>query len=248
MRKIAFITGGTGGLGIAIIEQLLELRYEVVSVSQNPNKIEKAKEHFDSDKVTFFCGDITKEETLEEVYQHLLSTYGYVNVIINNVGTIVGGGIEDVSPEEWTHMFEVNVHVPYRVTKKMLRLLKHAEYASVTNISSIASKITGGSMAYSSCKAAVDMMTQSLAKELAKYYIRVNSVNPGVINTGFQVHNQMMSEQEYDAFLENAAKDYPMGTGTAEDVANLVGYLVSKKARWITGSNYVIDGGRSVNL
>ncbi len=103
-------------------------------------------------------------------------------------------------------------------------------------------------MAYSASKAAMDMMTKSLAKDLASYYIRVNSVNPGVINTKFQVTNHLMEANDYESFLQNCAKSYPLGTGTAKDVANLVEFLISDKARWITGVNYIIDGGRSVNL
>jgi NAD(P)-dependent dehydrogenase (short-subunit alcohol dehydrogenase family) len=107
--------------------------------------------------------------------------------------------------------------------------------------------MTGGGIAYSASKAALDMMTKSMAKELAKYYIRVNSVNPGVINNGIQPQRDIVKEWEYEKFLEKTARDYPLGTGTTEDVANLIGYLVSEKGRWITGSNYIIDGGRMVN-
>ena len=248
MKKVAFITGGTGGLGLTIVQDLLERGYEVVSISRDAARIEGAKKLVASEKAVFLKGDIITEEALSDVYHYLLDRYGYVNVLINNAGIMAGGGIEQITKEQWQHMFDVNVHVPFRVTKKLLRLIKHAEYGCVVNISSIASKITGGCMAYSACKAAVDMMTQSLAKELAKYYIRVNSVNPGMINTGFQVKNQLIEHFEYEEFLEETAKEYPMGIGTAADVSKLVCYLISEEARWITGSNYVIDGGRSVNL
>ena len=103
-------------------------------------------------------------------------------------------------------------------------------------------------MAYSACKASVDMMTKSLAKELAKYSIRVNSVNPGIINTGFQVHNNLICEKDYPKFLTDISETYPLGVGQVSDVSNLICFLISDKAKWITGSNYIIDGGRSVNI
>jgi NAD(P)-dependent dehydrogenase (short-subunit alcohol dehydrogenase family) len=248
MKKVAFITGGTGGLGLTIVKDLLDKGYEVVSVSREEEKIQKAEAWIGSKKAVFLQGDITQKETLEKVYHYLLDHYGYVNVLINNVGAMAGGGMEEITAEQWEGIFEINVHVPFRVIKKLMRLLKRSENGCIINISSIASKITGGCMAYSASKAAMDMMTRSLAKELAEYYIRVNSVNPGLINTGFQVNHRLMKADDYEEFLEDASKDYPMGTGTAADVSNLVCYLISKEARWITGSNYIIDGGRSVNL
>ncbi len=248
MKKVALITGGTGGLGMVLTQDLIELGYHAVSISRNEEKIEKAKMMINSPKAVFLQGDITKEEDVSYVYRYILDNYGYLDVLINNVGAMAGGGLEDISPDAFARIMELNVNAPYRVTHRMLRLLKRAEHANVVNISSIASEITGGCMAYSASKAAMDMMTKSLAKDLASYYIRVNSVNPGVINTKFQVTNHLMEANDYESFLQNCAKSYPLGTGTAKDVANLVEFLISDKARWITGANYIIDGGRSVNL
>ena len=248
MKKTALVTGGTGGLGLVLISDLLAEGYQVISVSRDEKKIEKAEELFSADDVIFLKGDITKDEDVETVYHYILEKFGYLDVLINNVGAMAGGGIEDISPEKWNQIFEINVNAPYRMTHTMLRLLKRAEHACIVNISSIASEITGGCMAYSASKAAVDMMTKSLAKELASYYIRVNSVNPGLINTGFQVTNEIVEEDDYEGFLNRTAKSYPLGTGTAKDVSSLVIYLISDKARWITGVNYVIDGGRSINI
>jgi NAD(P)-dependent dehydrogenase (short-subunit alcohol dehydrogenase family) len=92
------------------------------------------------------------------------------------------------------------------------------------------------------------MMTKSLAKELGPYRIRVNSVNPGIISTGFQVNNQLVKKEDYNLFLQNASIAYPLGIGTAKNVSDLVCFLISDKAEWISGSNYIIDGGRSANI
>lgn len=248
MKKTALVTGGTGGLGLVLVSDFLEQGYKVISVSRDEDKIEKAKRLISSPDVTFLQGDITKEEDVRELYMYILNQFGRLDVLINNVGAMAGGGVEDISPERFNKIMELNVNAPYLVTHRMLRLLKRAEHACIVNISSIASEITGGCLAYSASKAAVDMMTKSLAKELANYYIRVNSVNPGLINTGFQVTNNIVEDVDYERFLAETAKNYPLGTGTARDVANLVRFLVSKEARWITGVNYVIDGGRSVNI
>jgi NAD(P)-dependent dehydrogenase (short-subunit alcohol dehydrogenase family) len=127
-------------------------------------------------------------------------------------------------------------------------LLKKSEYPSVVNISSISSRLSGASMGYSVAKAGVDMITCCLARELSKYKIRVNSVNPGITKSGFQVHNGLMNDEQYEKFLSDISKSYPIGLGDCEDVSELIFYLASEKAKWITGSNYIIDGGRSINI
>lgn len=130
--------------------------------------------------------------------------------------------------------------------KTFLPLLKKANDASIINISSISSKIPGSSIAYSCSKATVDMLTKSLAKELSKYNIRINSVNPGIVDTGFQVNNKLLNTKEYLDFLDKMKTKYPLGIGETTDISNLVMFLVSKKAKWITGCNYIIDGGFSI--
>jgi NAD(P)-dependent dehydrogenase (short-subunit alcohol dehydrogenase family) len=94
VRKVAFITGGTDGLGLSIIKKLLAMGYEVVSVCDQEERIKEANKFLKSETVLFFTGNITEEETLEKVYQYLLSEYGYVNVIINHEEVMIGGGLE----------------------------------------------------------------------------------------------------------------------------------------------------------
>lgn len=248
MRKIALITGGTSGLGLQLVEDYLATGYMVISVSRSQDKIEKAVDHFTNNNVKFICGDVSDENTLDEVFNYIQNEYGMLDVLINNAGIIYAGGIETLECDDWYKMLEVNVTALFKITKKVLPLLKKSADGNIVNISSISSKMTGSSIAYSTCKAAVDMMTQSLAKELAKYKIRVNSVNPGMINTGFQVSNKLIEGSEYNSFLEKIEPTYPLGIGTAKDISNMVVFITSDKAKWITGSNYIVDGGRSVNI
>ena len=101
-------------------------------------------------------------------------------------------------------------------------------------------------MAYSCSKSAVDMMTKCLAKDLAKHNIRVNSISPGIMKTGFQVNNSIVSKDKYDDFIDKCSCNYPFGIVKIEEVAELVVYLGSSKASCITGANITIDGGRSL--
>lgn len=246
MKKVALVTGGSSGLGLQLVTDLTEKGYKVYSISRNQSVINELNQKYLI--AEYMCGDITNENDINSAVQLISNNEGHIDVIVNNAGIIYPGGIEQLDYNEWKTMFDVNVNGVFLITKLFLPLLKKAENASVVNISSISSQMTGGSMAYSASKAALDMITKSLAKELAQYSIRVNSVNPGIMNTGFQVHNHLLKEDQYPEFLENIEKTYPMGIGTARDVTNLVLFLISEEAKWITGSNYIIDGGRSVNI
>jgi NAD(P)-dependent dehydrogenase (short-subunit alcohol dehydrogenase family) len=91
------------------------------------------------------------------------------------------------------------------------------------------------------------MLTKGLARELAKYRVRVNAVNPGITKTGFQVRNKLMGADKYENFLNDISATYPLGIGQPEDVANAIVFLLSEESRWITGSLLIVDGGRIIN-
>lgn len=91
------------------------------------------------------------------------------------------------------------------------------------------------------------MISQSLAKDLAKYKIRVNTISPGIFNSGFQIHNNMMNEEQYNEMLKKQSWNYPFGIVTSLDIANAILFISSEKAKWITGANLLVDGGNIVN-
>lgn len=241
MTKVSLVTGGTSGLGLQLVKDLVIAGYKVYSLSRNKDAIELPE-------VSYLYGDVSDIRTLEDTYETINKNEGKLDVLINNAGIIYSGGVDKLGIDEWNKMFAVNVNGSFYAVKTLLPLLKNSENASVINVSSISSQMTGSSIAYSACEAALDMMTRSMAKEFASYSIRVNSVNPGIINTGFQVHNELMTEKEYQEFLKEISKTYPLGIGEAKDVSNLICFLISEDAKLITGSNYVIDGGRSINI
>lgn len=242
--KNILITGGTTGIGLSTAKKFLEMPdNRIISISRNESKIQ-----FVDNRLKYFFADISSTEELTKVFEQVKDEYGNIDIIINNAGVIIPGGVETLSCEDWKHSLDINLSGYYNVTKIFLPLLKKSENPCIINISSISAKLGGSSVAYSVAKAGVDMLTNVLARELFKYGIRVNAVSPGVVNSGFQVANGMLPKENYDGFLQDLSHSYPLGIGDVSEISNAVYFLSSDKAKWITGSNLTVDGGKSIMI
>lgn len=240
MKRVALVTGGTKGLGLEVVHRLISDNYIVYSIARG------FRDERDISDVHFHMGDVTNIDSLTTLSDVINTNVGRLDLLVNNAGIIAGGGIEDVDYDNWNNVMNINVNGVFNCTKVMLPLLKKSDSASIVNISSISSKIVSSSMAYSCSKSAVDMMTKCLAKDLAKHNIRVNSISPGIMKTGFQINNCIASEDKYDDFIDKCSCGYLFGIVKTEEVAELVVYLGSSKASCITGANITIDSGRSL--
>ena len=250
-KKIVLVTGGASGIGLGTIEYLLEQgTYEVISVSRGEKNIALAKEKLgeNAEKVLFLQGDISKEEDCNRVYNEIENRYGRLDGLVNSAGIIKLGGLEEQTIEEWNNSINVNLTAIFLLTKTLLPLLKKGTNASVVNISSMSSERAGGSIAYCTSKAGVDMITKYMGQELGKYNIRVNSVNPAAVYTNIYVASGDYTQEGYDKWSESKGPAYPLGRiGDAKkDIAPTVEFLLSDKSLWTTGANYLVDGGKSV--
>lgn len=250
-KKVVLITGGTSGIGLGTIEYLLEQeKYEVISVSRGDKNLSLAKEKLgdNSSKVLFLQGDISKEEDCNKIYDEIDKKYGKLDGLVNSAGIIKLGGIEKQTLEEWNNSININLTGIFLMTKTLLPLLKKGINTSIVNISSISSERARGSIAYCASKAGVDMLTKYMAKELGKYNIRVNSVNPAAVYTNIYVASGDYTQEDYDKWSEEKAPYYPLGRiGDAKkDLAPTIEFLLSDKTLWTTGANYLVDGGKSI--
>lgn len=243
MKKNILITGATSGIGLCLIEQMYSKECKIYSVSRNEEKIKTAEKQFP--EVTFFRGSVTDVCFLQDVSKIISRESGCLDVLVNGAGIIRSRGFENLDYSEWQEIIDINLTGVFNVSKTMLPLMKKSKGASIVNISSISSNVGGSCAGYCAAKSGVDRLTQFMARELGKYSIRVNSVNPGLIDSGFQVRNNTISRENFDSHLEKMQELYPLGTGSAKDVASLIKFLISDEAKWISGSNYIIDGARS---
>jgi len=245
--KIYLVTGGSSGIGLAIAEKLASDGAKVISVSRNSKKIERAlgeKPHLRG-KVDFITGDVSNQQEIDKLAKYIHDEYGVLHGLVNSAGIISVGTLETLDPSDWQKMLDVNLTGPFLVTKTILPLLKKANGAAIVNISSIAGMRPGTSIGYSVSKAGLDMFTRFLTADLGPYKIRVNSVNPGLVRTHLHFDNQLVNNQDdYETMIENARVRHPVGRiGETSDIANMVAYLLSDEASWMSGTIIPLDGG-----
>ena len=238
--KIAFVTGASSGIGQAIAEIFLKEGAIVAGVSRRPITT------FSHDRFHAFAADLTSEQDRAHCAHRVIAQFGGIDILIHAAGIISSGTIETTSLSDWETMMNINVRAVFHLTQLALPTLVERK-GNIVVISSVAGlRSFPGVLAYAVSKAAADQFTRCCALELAPKGVRVNAVNPGVVVT--QLHrNGGMSEENYQAFLQRSTTTHPLGrVGQPEEVANLVLFLASDRASWITGGTYSIDGGRAL--
>ena len=166
-------------------------------------------------------------------------------MLVNAAGHISSGTIENTSIQAWDAMLEINLRTPFVLMQRALPSLIERR-GNIVNVSSVTGlRAFPGVLAYCVSKAGLDQLTRCAALEVAGKGVRVNAVNPGVVVT--EIHKRGgMTEEQYAAFLEHSKTTHPLGrVGRADEVAELICFLASDQASWITGATYSIDGGRA---
>ena len=239
MSKTAIITGGTRGIGEACANRLYSLGYNI-AVIYSGDDVAAGKFASDKDKsrVMLIKADVADFEAMQNMGKSVISTFGSVDVLINNAGIASQKMINDVTEYDWDRMFGVNIKGCFNCVKAVLDNMIHNKYGRIINMSSMWGQVGAScEVPYSASKAAVIGFTKALAKELAPSGITVNCICPGVIDTQM---NNILDED----VLEQLTQETPLGRlGTPEDVGYFAEYLVSEKASFITGQIIGVNGG-----
>lgn len=199
MSRIAIVTGGSRGIGRAIVESLARKGIKVIAnYNKSEEKANELKEILAKENVIIdiFKADVSKRADVKEMIDYVISKYGKIDILINNAGISQEKMFQDITDEDWDEIIKVNLYSVFCVTQEVIKNMLKNKEGCIINISSIYG-INGGSCAvtYSATKAGIDGMTKALAKELGPSNIRVNSIAPGCMDTDM---NSYLTEQEWE--------------------------------------------------
>ena len=245
--KVVVVTGASSGIGRATAKALAADGANVLAVARNISRLESLKEECSgaAGQTEVLAGDVTKEADRERLINTALQRFGGVDILVQAAGIIANGTIENTTVAHWNEMMDINLNSVFRLMQVALPSLIERK-GNIVNVSSVTgTRAFPGVLAYCVSKAAVDQLTRCSALELAPKGVRVNAVNPGVVVTNLH-RNGGMDEASYARFLEHSKETHPLGrAGSPEEVADLILFLASEKAGWITGVTYSVDGGRA---
>jgi NAD(P)-dependent dehydrogenase (short-subunit alcohol dehydrogenase family) len=244
--KSVLITGSSSGMGAEFAKAFAAEGASVSITGRNLQALEKiaAECKQKGGKVVHTAGDLTSDVLRKKLVQNTLSAFGKIDILINNAGmNLARKTILEDNDENFETVLNLNLRSVYHLTSIVAPHIVKTK-GNIVNISSVASiKPVIGSAAYAIAKAGIDMMTRCLAAELAPHGVRVNGINPGLFRTDF-IRFLTTDKAKRDEVLTNIGTAGALGrVGEVEEIANLVLFLASDQASFITGSNQLCDGG-----
>lgn len=242
-KFVALVTGGTGGLGTAICKRLVKDGFHVVANYNNQEKADKwkAKMKEEGFEMDMYQADVCDFEKVEAMVQHIESEIGPIDVLVNNAGITRDGQFRKMSKDDWDAVLQTNLYSVFNCTRNVINQMIDRKYGRIINISSVnGQRGQFGQANYSAAKAGMHGFTKTLAMEVAKKGITVNTISPGYIATDMVM---AVAEEHRNKIVA----EIPVGRlGGTEEIAHLVSFLASKETSFITGANYAINGGQHV--
>ncbi len=241
VNKVAIVTGAGRGIGKAIAIALAREGANIIAIDvdiQTAEEVAKEIKSLDRQALAIQV-DVSDSKEVNRMVQLVLKKFKRVDILVNNAAIIKRGSIEDLTEEDWDRVMDVNLKGAFNCTKAVVGTMKKQRYGKIVNISSIAGKIgdLASAPCYGASKAGMTCLAKSLARELASYNINVNVVAPHAIETD-------MSKEWSEEKRKSIIADIPLGRlGEPEDVAEAVVFLVSDKAKFITGEVLDVNGG-----
>ncbi len=242
-KRVALVTGATGGLGTAMCKELYNDGLTVVANYRNKEKADtwQAKMKEEGFEINMAEGDVCDFDSVTGMIKQIEQEYGGVDVLVNNAGITRDGRFSKMSKENWDAVINTNLNSVFNCTRQVIEGMIERNFGRIINISSVnGQRGQFGQANYSAAKAGMHGFTKTLAMEVAKYGITVNTISPGYIGT-----DMVMAVPE--KVRDQIVAQIPMGRlGGTHEVAHLVSFLATGETSFITGANYSINGGQHV--
>ncbi len=253
--KVVLITGSSRGIGRGIAEGFLKEGASVLLTSRNMLSLSKTirelEEQHNKEKISSYLGDLNNLDVLESLYQFIIKKFGHMDHLVCNIGSGKSVPLLDEDLTEFKRMLEINLFNAVGIVNKLIPLLKDSakicnNHPSITFIGSICGiEVLGCPIAYASAKSALVSYAKNISHPLGKKGIRVNVVSPGNIMFAGSTWDEK-NKKNPDKVQKMIKREVPLQCfGTIEDVANVITFLASKRAKFVTGANWVIDGGQT---
>lgn len=242
--KVAIVTGGGSGIGRAIAAAFAREGAQVVICGRNREKLNTAAREIVTNEADCLAisADLRQPVEIYNLVGATIERFKTIHVLVNNAGILLPGTAESLSEDAWEDTFATNVRAPWLLARAVLPHLRTAGGGSIINIGSVLSTLGAPNrVAYSASKGAVLAMTRAMALDHAAEKVRVNCICPGIVET------EMVAAFNTDeATRQRRLGMHPLGRfGKPKDIAGLAVFLASDESSWITGAEYVVDGGYS---
>ena len=244
-NKIAIVTGGGSGIGLAIATKFVEEKFTTIIVGRDQQKLDAAKQNLGELCVPFSC-DFTDLGSLPKLVEDIIGKYGKIDVLVNNAGINMKKEFTDVTDEDFQRILMTNVTSVFALSREVVKHMLQKGAGSIINISSMASQYgIPKVIAYTASKAAIEGMTKAMAVELSPKGIRVNCIAPGFIATDMSAKALNNDPERKQKVMSRT----PMGyMGDPSDIANAAVYLANGEAKYVTGVILPVDGGNSIGF
>lgn len=244
--QVAIVTGASSGIGRATAVRFGEGQAAVLAVGRDQDALDEVAADIErhGGRASTLSVDVTAPTAPKRIVAAAVERFGPLTTLVNAAGIIASGTVGTTSDAEWAEMMAVNVDAPFRLMRAAAPVLAETR-GSIVNVSSVTGlRAFPGVLAYCVSKAALDQLTRCAALELAPAGVRVNAVNPGVVVSNLHRRGGM-GEDRYATFLEHSRTTHPLGRpGEPSEIAELIFFLASDRAAWITGETISVDGGR----
>jgi 3-oxoacyl-[acyl-carrier protein] reductase len=249
-NKVAVITGGSRGLGLAAARAMVEESCHVLMCARGREGLATAARELgaaarDAARVATVEANVATVEGVARVIDAAVSTFGGLDILVNNVGMARGSDLERTSDAEWQEAFDQTLYPAIRASRAAVPHFRQRGAGVIVIVSSIYGREAGGRMTYNVVKAAEISLTKSLAQQLARDNIRVVGIAPGsILFPGGSWHHRQQADPE--GIAEFVRRELPFGRfGKAEEVGDAIAFLASPRASWISGTTVVVDGCQS---
>lgn len=244
--KVAFVTGGSRGIGKGILQLFAEEGAKVAFIDLNEQALDETTKELREKGFSVFSkvANVTDSEQVEQAVKDVYETYGSVDILVNNAGVIRDNLFYKMTDSDWQTVMDVHLKGSFNAARAAQRYMVKKNYGRIINISSTSALGNRGQANYSAAKAGLQGFTKTLSIELGRYGITANSVAPGFIETEMTKETAHRIGISFDELIEASVATIPVGrTGKPEDIANAVAFFADEKSSFVSGQVIYVAGG-----